>query len=195
MPLTFRSLNHGNIAFGFFNIESDMLLLENYFFFSTAFCRHLSRLAEEADLDSAMDLFPVYVIDNPGDIGDLMGAIHGLHFTGFIGDVYRRFPFPDSLRYFKQNPACVRTQNMMKKLISRYARPDRIRFSAGKRGYEMTIGDYRFSRAAFHQMVEYVWVGGYPRWKDMNRPRHVRSMKTVLLKSPQDVFAGLRLSD
>ncbi len=35
MPLSFRSENHGNIAFGFFNIESDMLLLENYFFLQT----------------------------------------------------------------------------------------------------------------------------------------------------------------
>ena len=32
MPLSFSSTTHGNIAFGFFNIESDMLLLENYFF-------------------------------------------------------------------------------------------------------------------------------------------------------------------
>jgi len=28
MPLAFESLSHGTIAFGFFNIESDMLLLE-----------------------------------------------------------------------------------------------------------------------------------------------------------------------
>jgi hypothetical protein len=28
MPLAFESINHGTIAFGFFNIESDMLLLD-----------------------------------------------------------------------------------------------------------------------------------------------------------------------
>jgi hypothetical protein len=33
MPLTFESISHGTIAFGFFNIDSDMLLLEKYFFF------------------------------------------------------------------------------------------------------------------------------------------------------------------
>ena len=33
MPLTFDSLSHGKVAFGFFNIESDMLLLDHYFFF------------------------------------------------------------------------------------------------------------------------------------------------------------------
>ncbi|MGD2186296.1 MAG: hypothetical protein PVI71_09215 [Desulfobacterales bacterium] len=32
MPLAFESLSHGSIAFGFFNIETDMLLLENYFY-------------------------------------------------------------------------------------------------------------------------------------------------------------------
>ena len=31
MPLSFQSKNYGDIAFGFFNIESDMLLLENLY--------------------------------------------------------------------------------------------------------------------------------------------------------------------
>lgn len=31
MPLAFDTLSHGTIAFGFFNIDSDMLLLEQYF--------------------------------------------------------------------------------------------------------------------------------------------------------------------
>jgi hypothetical protein len=30
MPLAFESISHGTIAFGFFNIDSDMLLLEQY---------------------------------------------------------------------------------------------------------------------------------------------------------------------
>lgn len=33
MPLSFESRSHGPVAFGFFNIESDMLLLERTFFF------------------------------------------------------------------------------------------------------------------------------------------------------------------
>jgi hypothetical protein len=35
MPLAFESESHGTIAFGFFNIESDVLLLDRYFFFTT----------------------------------------------------------------------------------------------------------------------------------------------------------------
>ena len=41
---------------------------------------------------------------NPGDVGDLMGAIHGIRLVGFIGDTYKRFPFPAARADFKQNP-------------------------------------------------------------------------------------------
>lgn len=34
MPLAFQSLNRGRAAFGFFNIETDMLLLDNHFMFA-----------------------------------------------------------------------------------------------------------------------------------------------------------------
>jgi hypothetical protein len=48
MPLSFESMSHGTIAFGFFNIESDMLLLEQYFLFGSEFCRHIGEMAENA---------------------------------------------------------------------------------------------------------------------------------------------------
>ncbi len=47
MPLAFDSLSHGIVAFGFFNIESDMLILEQYFFFATEFCDYITRIAEQ----------------------------------------------------------------------------------------------------------------------------------------------------
>ena len=37
MPLEFESISHGKIAFGFFNIETDMILLNHYFLFATGF--------------------------------------------------------------------------------------------------------------------------------------------------------------
>lgn len=40
MALAFDSLSHGRIAFGFFNIETDMILLEH--FFTTAIRRRAS---------------------------------------------------------------------------------------------------------------------------------------------------------
>ena len=47
MPHAFESLSHGKIAFGFFNIETDMILLEHYFLFAEDFCRYLSEAAEK----------------------------------------------------------------------------------------------------------------------------------------------------
>ncbi|MCP4627562.1 MAG: hypothetical protein GY850_29210, partial [bacterium] len=48
MPLSFDSLSHGSIAFGFFNIESDMLLCDRYFLFASEFCRYVMDMAEKA---------------------------------------------------------------------------------------------------------------------------------------------------
>ena len=53
MPLAFESTTHGTVAFGFFNIDSDMLLLENRFFFATDLCELLlgiSRRGEDREV-------------------------------------------------------------------------------------------------------------------------------------------------
>ena len=48
MPLAFDSISHGSIAFGFFNIESDMLLCDHYFLFADEFCRYVEDIAINA---------------------------------------------------------------------------------------------------------------------------------------------------
>ncbi|MEJ2023744.1 MAG: hypothetical protein P8Y00_01760, partial [Deltaproteobacteria bacterium] len=50
MPLAFESLSHGTGAFGFFNIASDMLLLEHYFFFAEDFCAWIVDMAEKEEI-------------------------------------------------------------------------------------------------------------------------------------------------
>ena len=55
MPLAFDSLNHGTIAFGFFNIEIDMLLLENLFFFADRFCGAVAELSRGREQVSQME--------------------------------------------------------------------------------------------------------------------------------------------
>ena len=45
MPLLFKSRSHGQLPFGFFNIEIDMLLLDRSFFFAEEFCRAVVELA------------------------------------------------------------------------------------------------------------------------------------------------------
>ena len=63
MPLLFESLSHGEIPFGFFNIETDMILLNNYFFFASDMSDHVVKLAEN---DGGLDqhqTWSVYILE------------------------------------------------------------------------------------------------------------------------------------
>jgi hypothetical protein len=192
MPLAFQSLSHGTVAFGFFNIESDMLLLERYFFFAGDFCGWIEQLAVEPGLQEAE--WPVVEIAAREQIGDLMGAIHGVRFTGFIGAVYRRFPFPRDPRDFKQSPEGGRTRDFMEDLIAGYGQPYSIAASIAPDAGVVRIGVYRFERRVFHELLDYVWRGGYPRWKDERRPEAVRRMAAAVRASAAPVFSGFSFS-
>ena len=181
MPLAFDTVSHGSVAFGFFNIDSDMLLLEHYFFFATQFCGHISELAQgEGPVDGA---WSVYYIQDRGDIGDLMGAIHGINYTGFIGEIYRRFPFPESPADFRQKRDGIKNQGIVESIIKQYARRIEIPFVVDEAQYEVIIGPYRFTESSFQELIKYVWRGGYPRWKDGERPDYVLAMKEKIAQS------------
>jgi hypothetical protein len=191
MPLAFESISHGTIAFGFFNIDSDMLLLDRYFFFATEFTKYISSMAEiEKDRDSE-PLWQVYYIADPGDIGDLMGAIHAVHYTGFIGETYRRLPFPVNPEDFKQKQEGYMNREIVESMIKKYAEACRITVAVDEKTQQITIGAYRFTRAVFHQLLNYVWCGGYPRWKDEVRPGYVMAMKKAVENSDNSLFAGI----
>ncbi len=200
MPLSFKSESHGNIAFGFFNIESDMLLLENYFFFADDFCRLISDAAcnlpdEIENRHTSGQKEPefglkVYHIADPTDIGDLMGAIHGVRFTGFIGETYKVFPFPENPRDFKQNPEGYRTRRLIKELIKRFAKETEILVKFADDGH-VSISSYVFDITVFHELLLYVDQGGYPRWKDETRPGYVIAMKDSIQKSSNLFFQSL----
>ncbi len=202
MPLSFKSENHGNIAFGFFNIDSDMLLLENYFFFADEFCTLIANAAcslpdETENLHGSMQKEPefglkVYHIADPHDIGDLMGAIHGMRFTGFIGETYKEFPFPKNPLDFKQNPEGYRTRKFIKKLIKSFAKKTEILVKFAEDGC-VSINSYVFDINVFHELLLYVDQGGYPRWKDETRPGYVIAMKDSVLKSSNRFFQSLRM--
>ena len=193
MPLAFDSISHGPIAFGFFNIDSDMLLLDRYFFFVTEFCSHIKKIAEYAGPDPYETTWDVYSIPDPADIGDLMGAIHGVRYTGFIGEVYRRFPFPKRPEDFKQKPQGHNTRADMVAMIEEFGRPVEIPFFIRTDAGEVAIGPYRFTRAAFQELIRYVWQGGYPRWKDEIRPDYVLAMKEAILLSSSRILDGVTL--
>lgn len=195
MPLAFDSLSHGTIAFGFFNIESDMLLLDRYFIFATDFCRHISDIAENVSEKSYHTTWSVHSITAAEDVGDLMGAIHGVRFTGFIGKLYRRFPFPQQPEDFKQNPGGHQTQALVSNMIREFAEPTEIAVGISPDKAEIAIGYYRFSRNQFQELIKYVWHGGYPRWKDAIVPVYITEMKNKIIQNPKGLFRSMAFED
>lgn len=190
MPLSFQSENHGTIAFGFFNIESDMLLLENIFFFAADFCAWMTEMAQEADDAGGEFEYPAYRIPDPADIGDLMGAIHGVRFTGFIGDVYKLFPFPAEPEAFKQNPEGHQTREQVASLIKQRAVETAFVITCKKEG-PVCLGPFVFSAENFGELIRYVWRGGYPRWKGEVRPEYVLEMRAALEQSSRPCFKNI----
>ncbi|MCK5097866.1 MAG: hypothetical protein KAR45_07160 [Desulfobacteraceae bacterium] len=190
MPLSFKSESHGDIAFGFFNIESDMLLLENYFFFADRFCEWMIQMASKDEAELTTLSYKVHFIDNSDDIGDLMGAIHGVRFTGFIGKTYTMFPFPSDPKGFKQNPEGFNTQKIINEEIDKFSRQTELTvdFPNGKK---IKFGPYLFDIPVFHELIRYVWQGGYPCWKDEKRPQYVLDMRENIMKSHNSFFKGV----
>ena len=192
MPLSFESISHGAIAFGFFNIDSDMLLLDQHFLFGSEFCLHIGEMAENVDKEQFKSNWLVYTIEDRGQIGDLMGAIHGIRFTGFIGELYRRYPFPEESAAFKQKPEGYRTQAVVREMVNAYARQDRLPVEANHQKLEVDIGAYKFGRKTFRELITYVWQGGYPRWRDGIRPDYVLDMKTKIESHRHGLFEKMQ---
>ena len=193
MPLAFSSINHGEVAFGFFNIESDMLLLNNYFFFAGDFCEYIDLLAEKKHDDFSMMDWEGYII-NQRDIGDLHGAIEGARLTGFIGEVYRHFPFPKDPMGFKQNPEGYKTRETVKNLIEKYSHFSTIIVTLDEADKTISIGEYLFSKTCFGELLNYIWIGGYPQWKQGERPSYCLTMKEKVEASLHPLFQGICLT-
>ncbi len=122
-----------------------------------------------------------------------MGAIHAVRFTGFIGETYRRYPFPLRQEDFKQKLEGHKTQAIFREMIENYAVRTQIPFVADSAKREVSVGEYRFSPERFHELVNYVWVGGMPRYRDERRPEYVLDMKNSLQRSTHWLFEGLTL--
>jgi hypothetical protein len=190
MPLAFQTLNRGTIAFGFFNIDSDLLLMDRFFFFAPEFCDRVGELADDPGRTVFETEWEVDVIEDPEAIGDLMGAIHNVRHTGFIGEVYKRYPFPERPEDFRQKPEGSRTRGEIREILDRYAKPATLTFMADPSREEVEIGPFRFSREGFLELVQYVWLGGYPRWRDMERPDSVSALGARIDRSENPLFRG-----
>jgi len=193
MPLAFDSSSHGRIAFGFFNIATDLLLLEQYFLFADQFCASMSNMARTEDPAACRGSWEVYHIAPPQQIGDLMGAIHGVRFSGFIGAVYKRFPFPSQPVDFKQHPDGHKNRQIVAALIEPFATRRSISIAIREAVPTVQIGDYRFTFEGFQALIRYVWLGGYPRWKNEERPAYVLQMRADLAASELALFNTIDL--
>ena len=227
MPLEFESTSHGKIAFGFFNIETDMILLNQYFLFAGDFCHYIAQ-ATEKNNETLKALWEVYLIQYK-EIGNLMGAIYGIDCKGFIGEVYKLFPFPREREKFKQKLEGFKNRPQIEKLIQKYGKRITISFVINQREDKVSIGEYVWklaparrsfpemkhrsilcplpspilsqdergtlpaSRAAFQELIKYVWVGGFPRWENESRPDYVMAMKKKIEQSNNRLFNDLRL--
>lgn len=192
MPLAFRSFNRGEIAFGFFNIETDMLMLDQYFLFASEFCDYIGTLAEAEEDCIPGVTWNIDFIRDRNNIGDLMGAIYGVRYSGFIGDVYRRFPFPRRQEDFKQNPEGFQNRQVLEKLIACYAEKKIINCKANFELERVEIGELIFSKSVFRELLKYVWLGGAPQWKDGKRPDYVIKMKDKVERSINWLFKGMK---
>jgi hypothetical protein len=190
MPLLFESVSHGELAFGFFNIETDMLLLDDYFFFASDFCRHVTDLARQHSDKPYRSAWDVHVMPHEV-IGNLQGAIAGTDLSGFIGEVYRFFPFPREAAAFKQNPEGYSTRARIEALATTFVPARRIPVMVNPNGEFIAIGNYAFNRPQFHALLVYVWLGGYPRWKDDLRPAYVVQMAAAAEASAHPLFTGI----
>ena len=192
MPLSFETLNHGNIAFGFFNIESDMLLLDNYFFFADQFCEWMIDLSKEEYPPARPFSRHAFHISSPAKIGDLMKAIHGIAYEGFIGSIYSLYPFPVDPKNFKQNPDGDKTQDIVREKIRDFSVGVDLVFTVHDDN-RLSIGPYLFDREGFHALIEYVWLGGYPRWKNDQAPSYVADMLEKVKSGRHPLFQSLHL--
>ena len=190
MPLLFASVSHGELPFGFFNIEADMLLLNDYFFFASDFCRHVTELARHQPDKPYRAAWSAHVMSHEV-IGNLHGAIAGTDLSGFIGEAYRLFPFPEEPAAFKQNPEGHATRERIEALATTFAPAQRIPVMVNPNGEFIAIGNYAFNRPQFHTLLVYVWLGGYPRWKDDVRPAYVVEMAAAAEASTHPLFAGI----
>ncbi len=195
MPLAFDSLSHQTVAFGFFHIETDMLLLQRLFFFADSFCRIVSELATGPKETPFEKILPGFSFPDPSEIGDLMGAIHGVRYSGFIGDLYQRHPFPKTPEDFRQKTQGRFTRQEIAAAIRHRAVVCNLCFKARVPNGPVSIGEYRFEKQVFRELIDYVWRGGYPRWEAKRRPAYVIQMKKAVENSDLPLLREMRFSN
>ena len=132
-----------------------------------------------------------YVFEDPGDIGNLHGAIQGVLFTGFIGRLYRLYPFPALQVDFKQHTDGHLNREPVERLLREFATPEPIRIVSNNEKDTIAFGELVFTRAGFYQLLGYIDRGGMPGWQDDRRPEYVVAMGVAVKRSGNWLFGKL----
>jgi len=191
MPISFSSKSHGPIPVGFFNIETDLLLMDRYFIFSTDFCAWVIEWADRPNLNR--EERGVYAIQNTDMIGNLTGAIYGFEYTGFIGEVYKLFPFPENPSGFKQKPYGTINRQAIETAIQPFALQLNIPITFSPVDHTIGLGDYIFTKKVFQEIIKYVDAGGMPGWLNGKAPDYVSMMTEQVAVSQHWLFCPKRL--
>jgi hypothetical protein len=194
MPLAFQSRSHGVIAFGFFNIECDMLLLDRLFFFADRFSSAVAEISGRRTGGGveAEASIPGWRIRDQRSVGNVNLAIQGRDLSGFIGATYRTFPFPQDPGGFKQKPDGEKNRASFEEMIRDFGEPEALslRWEGEGRDEILSVAEYVFDLKNFADLVSYVDRGGYPRWKDERRPPYVKAMMKTLRESSSPLLAA-----
>ena len=113
-------------------------------------------------------------------IGDLFGASHGYAFTGFIGEVYKLFPFPESHSDFKQKPNTIQNRPAVEKTIQPFAVRLKVPIVFHPDSPTVDFGDYTFSTEVFQEIIRYIEKGGMPGWLNGKPPDYITRMMATL---------------
>ncbi len=178
MPLAFPSRSHGTVAFGFFNVETDCLLLDRLFFFCTDFCVAVAELAAQGATGGRAQL-PGFRFERAEAIGDLMGAIHGVSRAGFLGEVYGLWPFPADPEGFRQKLHGAANRASVEAALRRRATPETIALVSEAGGGPVAVGEYVFTRSGFLDLLAYVQRGGYPTWEGREEGQRPACVQTL----------------
>jgi hypothetical protein len=189
MPLSFRTINHDTVAFGFYNIETDGLLLDRLFFFCTDFCRAVCELERSLTRPEPRADLPGYLFEDPRRIGDLAGAIEGKRHTGYLGEIYRLWPFPSRPEDFRQRLHGASNRKTAEEVLRRWAAPSVITLTFDPGTDRYAVGPYLFSGEGYRDVLTYVWRGGYPTWEGLEegrRPECVAELARLIAPLTQD---------
>ena len=124
-----------------------------------------------------------------------MGAQLGISFEGFMGELYKSYPFPEKRKDFRQNTHGYLSRPNVEPIIAKWGVRKNIEVLINHELAQVRIGEYHFTKSVFHDLIRYLWRGGLPKWQSEGRPGYVIEMKNRLQESQNRIFNGLSFID